>query len=115
MVANASFWIYFPFQHANDLSDHILSIANIVGQSEMTSPGLLVLKSSSKSGLAIAWITGHATIPQSKFIGILKLHRANLKIVPGWGIVACPVIQAIGRPDFEDVLRTRSPGEVVSG
>ena len=32
----------------------------------------------------------------------------------GWGIVACPVIQAIGRPDFEDVLRTRSPGEVVT-
>ena len=28
------------------------------------SPGLLVLKSSSKSGLPIAWITGHATIPQ---------------------------------------------------
>ena len=24
----------------------------------------------------------------------------------GWGIVAYPVIQAIGRPDFEDVLRT---------
>ena len=32
----------------------------------------------------------------------------------GWGIIAYPVIQAIGRPDFEDVLRTRSPGEVVS-
>ena len=32
----------------------------------------------------------------------------------GWGIVACPVILAIGRPDFEDDLRTRSPGEVVS-
>ena len=30
------------------------------------------------------------------------------------GSVAGPVIQAIGRPDFEDVLRTRSPGEVVS-
>ena len=33
----------------------------------------------------------------------------------GLGIVACPVIQAIGKPDFEDVLRTRSPGEVTSG
>ena len=33
----------------------------------------------------------------------------------GWGIVVCPVIQAIGRPDFEDVLRTRSPGKVVTG
>ena len=33
----------------------------------------------------------------------------------GWDIVACPVIQAIGRPGFEDVLRTRSPGEGVSG
>ena len=31
------------------------------------------------------------------------------------GVVACPVIQTNGRPDFEDVLRTRSPGEVVSG
>ena len=29
-----------------------------------TFPGLLVLKTSSKSGLAIASITGHATIPQ---------------------------------------------------
>ena len=26
----------------------------------------------------------------------------------GWGIVACPVIQAIGRPDLKDDLRTRS-------
>ena len=33
----------------------------------------------------------------------------------GWGIVACPVIQAIGRPDLEDFLRTRSPGEVIVG
>ena len=32
----------------------------------------------------------------------------------GWGIVAYPVIQAIGRPDFEDGLRTRSPGDVFS-
>ena len=24
----------------------------------------------------------------------------------GWGIVAYPVIQAIGRPEFEDGLRT---------
>ena len=37
-----------------------------------------------------------------------------LTLDQGWGIVACPVIQAIGRPDFEDGLRTRSPGEVVS-
>ena len=33
----------------------------------------------------------------------------------GWGIVACPVIEAIARPDLEDVLRTRSPGKVVTG
>ena len=33
-------------------------------------------------------------------------------IVGALGSVAGPVIQAIGRPDFEDVLRTRSPGEV---
>ena len=38
---------------------------------------------------------------------IYNLHQ-------GWGIVACPVIQTIGRPEFEDDLRTRSPGEVVS-
>ena len=44
---------------------------------------------------------------QSSFL----LHTVNLL---GWGIVACPVIQAIGRPDFEDGMRTRSPGEVVS-
>ena len=30
------------------------------------------------------------------------------------GFVAYPVIQAIGRPDFEDGLRQRSPGEVLS-
>ena len=30
------------------------------------------------------------------------------------GFVADPVIQAIGRPDFEDGLRPRSPGEVLS-
>ena len=35
-----------------------------LGQPEMTSLGLLVLKTSLNSGLPIAWITGHATIPQ---------------------------------------------------
>ena len=34
---------------------------------ELTSPGLLVLKTSSKSGLPIAWITGHASIPAFVF------------------------------------------------
>ena len=38
----------------------------------------------------------------------------GLEVNSGWGIVVYPVIQAIGRPDFEDVLRTRSPGEVIS-
>ena len=48
------------------------------------------------------------------FSGYRQLLSLNKKM-ESWGIVACPVIQAIGRPDFEDVLRTRSPGEVVSG
>jgi len=46
-----------------------------------------------------------------------KLFHYNfqgIKMMLSWGIVACPVIQAIGRPDFEDDLRTRSPGKVVS-
>ena len=43
----------------------------------------------------------------------LKTNR-NKKLT-GWGIVACPVIEAIARPDLEDVLRTRSPGKVVTG
>ena len=32
----------------------------------------------------------------------------------GWGIVACPVIQAIERPDFEDGLRTGTTVEVIT-
>ena len=44
-------------------------------------------------------------------------HTVVIKpeLLSGWGIVACPVIQAIGRPDLEDFLRTRSPGEVIVG
>ena len=33
----------------------------------------------------------------------------------GWGIILCPVIQAIGRPDLKDFLRPSSSGEVISG
>ena len=38
-------------------------LVRMLCQSSMTCPGLLVLKTSSKSGLPIAWITGHTTIP----------------------------------------------------
>ena len=44
----------------------------------------------------------------------LEKFRVVEKFGVRCGIVACPVIQAIGRPDFEDGLRTRSPGEVIS-
>ena len=49
-------------------------------------------------------------------LGLRRIISEALPIVLflGWGMVACPVIQAIGRLDFEDGLRTRSPGEVVS-
>ena len=51
-------------------------------------------------------------------INSCSLERKNLQAVNhsslGWGIVACPVIQALGRPVFEVDLRTRSPGEVIS-
>ena len=52
-------------------------------------------------------------------VGVQKCAVSHFKVLEytfkiGWGIVAYPVLQAIGRPDFEDVLRTRSPGEVVS-
>ena len=32
----------------------------------------------------------------------------------GWSIIAYPVIQAIGRPDFEDGLRTGTTVEVIT-
>ena len=48
-----------------------------------------------------------------EFQAVLGIYKNKLKV--GWGIVACPVIQAIGRPDLEDFLRTRSPGEVIVG
>ena len=41
------------------------SIVRTLSWPETTSPGLLVLKTSSKSGLPLAWITGHATIPHT--------------------------------------------------
>ena len=46
------------------LTNVIPELVRMLSQPETTSPGLLVLKTSSKSGLPIAWITGHATIPQ---------------------------------------------------
>ena len=45
---------------------------------------------------------------------VVIVKVAQITFWDGWGILAYPVIQAIGRPDFEDGLRTRSPGEVVS-
>ena len=45
---------------------------------------------------------------------VVIVKVAQITFWDGWGILAYPVIQAIGRPDFEDVLRIRSPGEVVS-
>ncbi len=46
------------------LTNVIPELVRTLCQPETTFPGLLVLKTSSKSGLAIASITGHATIPQ---------------------------------------------------
>ena len=44
----------------------------------------------------------------------LRVVKSGPKVVErGWGIIACPVIQGIGRPDFEDVLRTRSGPELL--
>ena len=55
------------------------------------------------------------TVSILRFAVLAKFPSSCIKTMSkGWGIVAYPVIQAIGRPDFEDVLRTRSPGEVVS-
>ena len=48
------------------LTNVIPELVWTLSQPETTSPGLLVLKTSSKSGLPIAWITGHATIPQPR-------------------------------------------------
>ena len=50
-------------------------IVTPLSQPEKTSPGLLVLKTSSKSGLPIAWITGRATIPQPPGIVINKTEN----------------------------------------
>ena len=46
------------------LTNVTIELVQMLSRSETTSPGVLVLKSSSKSGLPVAWITGHATIPQ---------------------------------------------------
>ena len=46
------------------LTNVTIELVRTLSQSETTFPGLLVLKSSSKSGLPIAWITGNTTIPQ---------------------------------------------------
>ena len=46
----------------------------------------------------------------------MEFPKSPFKIIYiGWGIVACPVIEATARPDLEDFVRTRSPGEVVTG
>ena len=46
------------------LTNVIPELVQMLSQPEMTSPGLLVLKTSSKFDLLTAWITWHATIPQ---------------------------------------------------
>ena len=56
------------------LTNVTIEQVRMLGQSETTSPGLLVLKLSSKSGLPITWITGHATIPQPS---IFAIHLDN--------------------------------------
>ena len=54
------------------LTNVIPELVRTLSQPEMTSPGLLVLKTSSKFGLPIAWITGHTTIPQPAELLVLQ-------------------------------------------
>jgi len=57
-------------------------LVRTLSQSNVTSPGLLVLKTSSKSGLPIAWITGPATDPSLTY-WVWEVQKKNRQMKTG--------------------------------
>ena len=79
-------------------------LVRTLSQPETTSPGLLVLKPSSKSGLPIAWITGHNMIPQPRREVIYMISLPQNSVFP-----SCSILLWILQKGFHDARAGGQP------